>query len=141
MAALSPSDLRMILKGVPVYSEQSTASVSFRTHLRTFRLYASLNGLVNEDQLKGVLLYSLRGRSSDRAQHLISVAVDPDTSFEAFIQALGQVFMPESESLVVSSIVDASIQRRMLAPTSPQSATCTPMPIPSRRTTPFSSKV
>ena len=59
-----------------------------------------MNGLADQSQLKGVLLYSLRGRSSDRAQHFMPQAINEAVDLEAFITSLGGGFMPESEALV-----------------------------------------
>ena len=62
MAELSATDLRNLLRGIPTFNEQSGTNGSFRTHMRTFALYAALNGLEHQRQKKIVLMYSLRGK-------------------------------------------------------------------------------
>ena len=100
MAELNATDLRNLLRGIPTFNEQSGTSGSFRTHMRTYSLYAALNGLEHQRQKKIVLMYSLRGRSSDRAQHLLTAAGSNEVTYDEFVVMLRSIFQPESEALV-----------------------------------------
>jgi hypothetical protein len=97
MAALTAAELRQVIKGTPTYNEGLQGQQSFKCHLRTYDLYCGINGLHNAQQRKLILLYSLRGASSDRAQHMLSVANDENVSYPDFLEQLQSIFLPTSE--------------------------------------------